>query len=141
MRKRNINIFKPICHNIGHHAVSGLCYFPEHFTRDCLKHNIPSGVINLIGIPLLPENVVYSKETLLSAEALKEMFIALIEGENISADYIEKAALTFDIREENLKNLRFSCKSTLKVITGTTLEYYFSHDFFGKQYYKFTMTC
>jgi hypothetical protein len=112
-----------ICHNIGAHAVSGLCYFLDHFLPDCQKVGLRYGIVNLVGEPFLPENIDFSGKTLLAAEALKEKFQEIVLKTGHSLELITQATLIFEVNSTMMKTRIYRCKSKIKTVIGKSFEH------------------
>ena len=121
---------KSICHNIAHHAISGLSFLNPHLYDVSINDNSNFIVLDLLAINPCPDKYLSNQYLSNAAGTLKTKFEEMLKSENYSIDSFEKATLRFEfpLEDSNCTNCeaQFITKRGLKIIyyldyTGKTI--------------------
>jgi hypothetical protein len=91
---------KGVCHNIAHHAVSGLSYVHPHLRRACRNVGLSSIIIDLGQNDPCPEQFKTIEPLRLSLHTLKEKFQEILFAEGFKLDDVKRIVLLFDFTDE-----------------------------------------
>jgi len=84
-----------VCHNIAHHAVSGLSFINPHVLAACRAAGVNDITVNLLDPEPCPPQFRQIKPLRLSLRALREKFEHMLEGIGFSVADLTEAQLIF----------------------------------------------
>lgn len=88
-------VLQSVAHNLGHHAVSGLCYVVPHLARAALRSGQLAVTIDLLAEVPLPSPITPDDPLRLSVAALREQFRHILYAEGLTPDAVSAARITF----------------------------------------------
>ena len=86
---------RSVIHSIAHHGVSGLCHLHPHLGKARKVRNLDRYQLSLLPSQELSELEKNVNEIRLSAGALREQFMRIIEAEDLSLNDLSKACITY----------------------------------------------
>jgi len=91
----SLRVLQSVAHNLGHHAVSGLCYMVPHLFRAAKSSGQLTVSIDLLGEHPLPPTLSIDDPLRLSVGALRERFGEILASEGFAPDALCAATLVF----------------------------------------------
>ena len=129
-----------LAHDLGHHAISGLCEVVGHLYLACSLTGAKQITIDLLGKPTLSKRVLPNKELKLSIQALKDKLVEMLRRLGFATEDISAASLHFTFRRlsplKRASDLLFStpwsvypsyrCESEIVTKTGRHYKHVFN---------------
>ena len=86
---------KSVCHNIAHHAQSGLSFIHPHVVRACREAGAPDMHVELLDVEPCPSQYRHIEPLRLSLQALRDKFESLLVAEGFALADVASVSLQF----------------------------------------------
>jgi hypothetical protein len=106
-----------VCHNITHHAVSGLSFIHPHLSKACREAGLKSIIVDLKRDDPCPERFKTIKPLRLSLQALKKKFEEIFQLEGFVDDDITGMVLEFYLNDGQ-DDYSMDCRACLVARSG-----------------------
>jgi hypothetical protein len=112
-----------LCHNIAHHAVSGLSFVHPHVVATCRSGGLDFLSVDLLQADPCPERFRDVTPLRLSLRALKSKLESMLASEGFSLSDLAAAELTFRPFSKDSDDYSSVCYARLRSKTGHTYEH------------------
>ena len=113
---------KSLCHNIAHHAISGLSYLNPHLYDALISDSSNCIILYLLAINPYPDKYHSNQYLFNAAGELKNKFEEMLKTDNYSIDFFKEASLRFEfpLKDRYCSNCeaRFITKRGIKIISS-----------------------
>lgn len=110
--------FSSVCHNIAHHAVSGLSYVHPHLRRACKTAGLESIVIDLGPGNPCPTQFQSIEPLRLSLQSLRNTFIEILNSEGFSVESVAEVKLLFEFTQQFPDDYCSNCHAYIVLQSG-----------------------
>ena len=117
------NALNSVCHNIAHHAVSGLSYVHPHLRRACKVEGLDSIEIDLGVDEPCPERFRNIEPLKLSLQALRRRFGEMLEAEGFKFADIKQVKLLFEFTDQFPDDYCSNCHAYLISQSGKSFQH------------------
>lgn len=107
-----------VCHNIAHHAVSGLSYIHPHLRRACKAVGLEAIVIDLGTQSPCPAQFQSIEPLRLSLASLRNKFIEILRAEGFSETGVAEVKLLFEFTQEFPDDYCSNCHARIVLRSG-----------------------
>jgi hypothetical protein len=118
----SIKKLNSVCHNIAHHAVSGLSYVHPHLRQACKAIGIDTITIDLQREQPCPDRFLDIEPLRLSLKALQQKFKEILRAEGFTIDEVGAIELRFEFTVEFADDYCSNCYARLVSNTGKVYE-------------------